>query len=284
MLLGVVHVVDSNSGAKVFLLSSLGDGYARPLTQSLLTVTKGRWGCNGLLHSMAWGNPVFGNITGLNQTAKSGPPINSGLYGESWASQVALVVKNPPANAGDTGSIPGLGRSPRGGHGNPLQYSCLENPIYRGAWQATVHGVANSQTQLKPLSTCAWRELIWFSLASCTKGFHSLAHCFCKQQVFPPPSEEIYFVGKLELSIHPEGCSHVTLFYQMIPVSWSWACLKARRLEEVEKALEAGSVCGVVSDAHVQRCAPVPMAELPVILSFLCLSLPPFLFLFFIEM
>ena len=47
------------------------------------------------------------------------------------ASQVALMVKNPPANAGDirdTGSIPGLGRSPRGGNGNPLQYSCLENP------------------------------------------------------------------------------------------------------------------------------------------------------------
>ena len=48
-----------------------------------------------------------------------------------WASQVALVVKNPPANAGDVrdlGSIPGLGRPPGGGHGNPLQYSCLENP------------------------------------------------------------------------------------------------------------------------------------------------------------
>ena len=50
----------------------------------------------------------------------------------AWASQVALVVKNPPANAGDirdAGSIPGLGRSPRGGHGKPLQYSCLENPM-----------------------------------------------------------------------------------------------------------------------------------------------------------
>ena len=45
-----------------------------------------------------------------------------------WASQVARAVKNPPANAGDMGSIPGWGRSPGGGHGNPLQYSCLENP------------------------------------------------------------------------------------------------------------------------------------------------------------
>ena len=60
------------------------------------------------------------------------------------ASQVTLVVKKPPANAGDirdSGSIPGLGRSPGEGNGNPLQYSCLENPIDRGAWQATVHRV-----------------------------------------------------------------------------------------------------------------------------------------------
>ena len=71
------------------------------------------------------------------------------------ASQVAVVVKNLPASAGDvrdTGLIPGLGRSPGGGHGNPLQYSCLENPMERGAWQATVHGVSKSQTQLKWLS------------------------------------------------------------------------------------------------------------------------------------
>ena len=52
------------------------------------------------------------------------------------------VVKNLPANAGDPGLIPGLGRSPGGGNGNPLQYSCLENPMDRGAWWATVCGVA----------------------------------------------------------------------------------------------------------------------------------------------
>ena len=59
----------------------------------------------------------------------------------SGASQVVLVVKNLPANAGDirdVGLIPGSGRSPGGGHGNPLQYSCLENPMDRGAGQATV--------------------------------------------------------------------------------------------------------------------------------------------------
>ena len=56
------------------------------------------------------------------------------------------VVKNPPANAGGTGSITGLGRSSEGGNGNPLQYSCLENSRVRGAWQVTVHGIAKSQT------------------------------------------------------------------------------------------------------------------------------------------
>ena len=67
------------------------------------------------------------------------------------ASQVSLVVKNPPASAGgtrDTGSIPGSGRSPGGGDGNPLQYSGLENFMDRGAWRATIHGVTESQTRL----------------------------------------------------------------------------------------------------------------------------------------
>ena len=58
------------------------------------------------------------------------------------------MVKNLPANAGDLGSIPGSGRSPGGGHGNPLQYSCLENPMDRGAWWATIDGAAKSQTRL----------------------------------------------------------------------------------------------------------------------------------------
>ena len=64
---------------------------------------------------------------------------------------MALVVKNPPGSAGDirdTDLIPGLGRSSEGGHGNTLQYSCLENPMDRGAWWATVHRVTKSRTQL----------------------------------------------------------------------------------------------------------------------------------------
>ena len=62
-------------------------------------------------------------------------------------------VKASASNAGDLGSVPGLGRSPGGGHGNPLQYSCLENPMDGGAWWATVHGVAKSRTQLSNLTS-----------------------------------------------------------------------------------------------------------------------------------
>ena len=74
---------------------------------------------------------------------------------DSRASQVALVVKNLLANSGDIrdmGLIPELEISPGKGHGNPLQYSCLENSISRGARQITVRRIANSQTQLKRLS------------------------------------------------------------------------------------------------------------------------------------
>ena len=65
------------------------------------------------------------------------------------ASQVVVMVKNPPANAGDIkdmGLIHKLGRFPGGGHSKPLQYSCLGNPMDRGAWWTVVHGVAKSQT------------------------------------------------------------------------------------------------------------------------------------------
>ena len=71
------------------------------------------------------------------------------LSGELHSPQMALVVKHPPANSGDirdTGLIPGSRRFPGGGHSNPLQYSCLKNPMNREAWQAIVHRVAKSQT------------------------------------------------------------------------------------------------------------------------------------------
>ena len=73
------------------------------------------------------------------------------------------MVKNPPTNVGDirdTGSIPGSGRSTGGGHGNPFQYSYLENPMDRGAWQATVYRVAKSQTRQTTEHARIWTDLV----------------------------------------------------------------------------------------------------------------------------
>ena len=75
-----------------------------------------------------------------------------------WACQLVLVVKNLPANAGDVGSVPRLERCSGGGHGTPLQFSCLENPMDRGAWRATVHKFSKSQTRLKCLSMHTCRQ------------------------------------------------------------------------------------------------------------------------------
>ena len=83
------------------------------------------------------------------------------IYTEIGASQVTLVVKNLSVNVGDireTGLIPGTGRSPGIGHDNPLQYSCQENPIDRGAWEATVHRITQRQSWLKQLSMYEYRE------------------------------------------------------------------------------------------------------------------------------
>ena len=78
------------------------------------------------------------------------------------------VVKNPLASAGDLGLIPGLGRPPGGGHGSPLWYSCLENPMDRGAWRATVHGVTKNRTRL---------SMNAHALATTTyKDFYDLLH------------------------------------------------------------------------------------------------------------
>ena len=81
----------------------------------------------------------------INQVPRSKTWASQGASGEELASPCRLDVT-------DSGSIPGWGRSPGGGHGNPLQCSCLDSPMDRGAWRATVHGVAQSQTRLSDLA------------------------------------------------------------------------------------------------------------------------------------
>ena len=117
-------------------------------------------------------------------------------------------VKNPPANAGDAGSIPGSGRSPAGGNGNPLQYSCLENPMDRGAWRATVRKARHEwpQYSLLPCSSS------WFP---CLRGSYDLplparpgtqnpplsAPCLV---LTPCPSQAGLLVSIYLLSLHPD--------------------------------------------------------------------------------
>ena len=121
--------------------------------------------CETWVQSLDWEDPLEkGKATHSSRLAwrirglyspwghKESQPSDFHFLSSKDVSSVALVAKNPTANAGDirdTSSIPGLGRSPGGGHGNPLQYSCLENLMDRAAWQTTVHKVANSQTRVK---------------------------------------------------------------------------------------------------------------------------------------
>ena len=106
------------------------------------------------------------------------------------ASLVAHVGKNPPANAGDLGSVPGLGIPPGGGHGNPLQYPCLENPMDRGAWRATVHGVLKSQTRRNRLNS----STVWmFGRQKASKLAETPNPVFPSQPYNPrPPSDHTY--------------------------------------------------------------------------------------------
>ena len=111
------------------------------------------------------------------------------------ASQVARVVKNSLAKAGDSsdaGSIPGYGKSPEERNGNPLQYSCLGNPLDRGAWRATIHGVAKSQTQLSDSHTHTWPrgELLFPALVSRPQAYGESFSAFpvsCLLHQRPPP-------------------------------------------------------------------------------------------------
>ena len=145
--------------------------------------------------------------------------------------QVMLVVKNPPVNAGDvrdSGSIPGLGRSPSGEHGNPLQCSCLENPMGRGAWRATVPGVIESRTRLKWLTAQSrpHHDNHNFHLLNACHGSSSNPGVLICISLFSPH----YSRGEIGFSqlIFPEG----KLTFELLSEAtlWTEACGECKRL------------------------------------------------------
>ena len=119
------------------------------------------------------------------------------------------VVKNLPANAGDAGSIRGLRTFPRGGNGNPLQYSCLENPIDRGAWQITVHWVTESDTT-EHNGICKWKMRLRREKASQPLAF---VRFWCPMLL---PSWSLW----LWLCMRAQLLSHIHLFV----TPWTVAC------------------------------------------------------------
>ena len=133
-----------------------------------------------------------------------------------WGFPGGSVVKNPPANAVDTGdavSIHGSGRSPGGGNGNPLQYSCLENPTDKGAWWAALHAVAKSwtwQSTHTQTHMCNWITLLY------SRNQHNIVN----QLYF----NKINFFKKL--SMHPRVKSTpLSIMFKAIWLSAGWSCL-----------------------------------------------------------
>ena len=124
------------------------------------------------------------------------------IYPGSWSAQYHLfqeIIGFPggsdgqesTCNVGDLGLIPGLGRSLGEGNGNPLQYSCLENPMDRGAWWATVHGVTKSWTQLSTAQHDVWKCIRGFPLGLVEEVSLNSIFCF----TFPPEAEMEFTLG-----------------------------------------------------------------------------------------
>ena len=153
-----------------------------------------------------------------------------------WTSQVVLVVKNPPANIGDvrrTGFISGLGGSPGGGHGNPLRYSCLENPMDRGAWWATSIGSQRVKQD-------------WSDLASTHLGLP------LKKEISPQIVQRIY--GNLWLLLLTTICVYVRMVNMKDSAHFPYLFLIMTSLLK-KKCVEHSSV--FYGHGHLQRKMPL---------------------------
>ena len=118
---------------------------------------------------------------------------------------MVLVAENPPARAGDVrdeSSIPGLERPPGGGHGNPLHYPCLENPVDRGSWWATVHGVAKGDDRSDLARHCVVRELHSYAVVNHHAEYVKKNVCVC-----------VYMCVRVYVYIHTH--THVYIYVNM---------------------------------------------------------------------
>ena len=154
---------------------------------------------------------------------------------QTGASLVALVVENLPANAGNmrgVGSIPGSGRSPGVGNGNPLQYSCLENLIDRAAWRATVHGVAKSWTWLKQLST---QTQVQADMLVEPHGNHNHIEFISTHRLF---SRDNHWAAQTKTGGRVEGKGRTSVSFK--PSGEEWLSLQERQ-EETQTLLPQGT-------------------------------------------
>ena len=138
-------------------------------------------------------------------------PSHLGLHSFEWASHVVLMVKNTPTNSRDSGSIPGSGRSPRERHGHPFQYSCLENPMGRGTWWATVHRVGHNWSILAcscrmsrgPCAIVGSHYPIKWIVTHFIHSVNSVYMSILISQFIPPPCFSMYiFILYVSVSIY----------------------------------------------------------------------------------
>ena len=142
-------------------------------------------------------------------------------------------VKAPACNAGDLGSIPGLGRSPGEGNGNPLQYSCLENPMDGGAWWATVHGVTKSWTRLSDFTLKAYINKAEF------RGIDAY-ELWCWRRLFRVP----WTARRSNQSILKEISPECSLEGLMLKPKLQYFSYLMRRADSLEKTLMLGGIGG----------------------------------------
>ena len=169
------------------------------------------------------GRPVIERSTGrfwvsaiadliiLGESKKSVLGTQYLLLSVQWASQVAVVIKNLPASIKDTSLIPGSERSPGGGNGSPLKYSCLESPMDRGVWWAAEHGVAKSQTRLKWLHTHTCPLPKSYAVSSAREAWWSTGVYGREETLLPPFPTVCWYLDKSAVSLpcpsRPESCA-----------------------------------------------------------------------------